>query len=799
MRGLKVQHVKALFALACGLGILAAWPMSLLPPSHTAHAFHLRLPVYVVLSALGALVVMGSRLRPPAWLLIALVVYGMAGLLQLPRASVQPEAVAAAACAALIPLAASALPSQHVRYLTRALALLWALEVLYAAISLRVGKPPVGTTGNINWLAILVLALAPWAMLTARPLPRVLRATSWVVICVASLATIGACQSRGALLALLACLGLWGIWRLPRTLRIAALILALVLAATGVAMVAPHLPAAERRPSLWQSASLVAQDQPLLGCGPGRYDVTVPRYSTQTDYHRSWEAAVITRHPHNELLYKAATLGFPAAIAWLALCLSVLGSLRTQDPVARAACCSTILLLVSGMLDRTLSLAPTDLLAYLCLGLCWRDQFAPAARARWPENLALVWWTSVTCAVVLMGLGSQRVWSEGLARLRGTILEKAGHGDKALAAYRQALTVVPGSHDLLYRAAVQAVRWQQNPADAIPLLQACAERAPDYADVQRYLGQCYWQLGALDLAAWHLQRQTALFPWRLRGWQDQLAFAYQREDLDAAKDAASRLAEVYAERASYRAGEREPTYLAWARAVENGDADSAIRALQQMIPLENRAQPERFASPTLAWLPEGSQVLPQQAFSGFQPIDLAYWQAILSRAYTRQGLSGTVDEQAAALFAQFSLSEELYEAPDQLANQQGSFQSCAIACIWTLSPEPPLIVVTDDAVGWLRNEDLLVFRPNQTVSREQRSALANHPAHLLVLPQSCFLRHFMWFTMQRAQQPSLFPTPNQAELLPGLRWLSLRQAPPVDREFGGLWLPPFEVLQTRTE
>ena len=75
---------------------------------------------------------------------------------------------------------------------------------------------------------------------------------------------------------------------------------------------------------------------------------TQPQQTLKTDYQLRYDAADVTRHPHNETLNIAATRGIPAAVLWLILCVSVVACIADPNPIRKLAFVSCVALLVHG-------------------------------------------------------------------------------------------------------------------------------------------------------------------------------------------------------------------------------------------------------------------------------------------------------------------------------------------------------------------------------------------------------------------------------------------------------------------
>lgn len=86
---------------------------------------------------------------------------------------------------------------------------------------------------------------------------------------------------------------------------------------------------------LWQSALEIAGDRPLLGTGPDTF--RLGWYPTRTIEHLATGAGLIVTDPHNMYLHVAATMGFPALVAFLAMVgLALFRGFRTSPTIRPA-------------------------------------------------------------------------------------------------------------------------------------------------------------------------------------------------------------------------------------------------------------------------------------------------------------------------------------------------------------------------------------------------------------------------------------------------------------------------------
>ena len=103
-------------------------------------------------------------------------------------------------------------------------------------------------------------------------------------------------------------------------------------------------------------------------------------------------------------------------------------------------------------------------------------------------------------------------------KLKGMLLEEAGHPSEAAAAYEEALKLAPNDGDLLLKAGIYKLAAGQN-EEAIRLLQHCIRILPGDGDAQYYLAQAYHLNGQDDLALRAIRESLKAEPANAAVWQ----------------------------------------------------------------------------------------------------------------------------------------------------------------------------------------------------------------------------------------------------------------------------------------
>jgi len=107
---------------------------------------------------------------------------------------------------------------------------------------------------------------------------------------------------------------------------------------------------------------------------------------------------------------------------------------------------------------------------------------------------------------------------EPAIKLKGLLLEEAGHTSEAAAAYEQALKLSPNDADVLLKTGAYKLAAGQK-EQAIKLLQRCVKILPGDGDAQYYLAQAYHLNGQDDLALRAIKLSLKAEPDNAAVWQ----------------------------------------------------------------------------------------------------------------------------------------------------------------------------------------------------------------------------------------------------------------------------------------
>ena len=567
------QRPSSAFATRCTawlpiLLLFLSYPVALLVPVRSGLPLTYEWSLPTFLAASGFCIVASGVLRldvhpgmRPALRLLLLVGVGLV----LWSASVADRfdvraTVTLAGCVAIPAYFASCNRTHIPAKLPLALAALWMVHVLHGVWQMGVGFSVVGVTGNRNWMAALVLALAPWLpmavgdFLQERDL-RCRRHVLWAVSGVAVLAVLllaWQTRCRATVVALLAFGAWWAFWRIPtRTWRAAFVGILVAVCLVGTWLGRERLEAMAARDirlPCWRGTIAMVSQSPWLGAGPGQYRREFPAYRTPAQMQRA-VAGDITEHPHNQLLFLAATAGLPFAVLWLGLLIPLLAP-PPRDAWLKSAHFTAFILVAHALLDKQMVQPPTDLLACITIGLVWRPfvvsrEYAPPGRSGHPRGLKLArprklrqGWRSYAVSqeepraprivasaarplsrllpagvavLILATVGIAVDLPAGNARRTARLLERDGDYRRAVQQYTRAGTLTHDARDYLLAGTVASQHLNQ-PLLSLQLLIWAYNQEPYIGHLHRYLGITAGQLGQHAVALRHFELEADLFP-----------------------------------------------------------------------------------------------------------------------------------------------------------------------------------------------------------------------------------------------------------------------------------------------
>lgn len=416
-----------------------------------------------------------------------------------------------------IPGAVAVLPRRWLPRSARWFGVFWLVNVLHGFWQWSRGFPVVGVCGNQNWLAPVLLALAPFAWRALPGRTERTRIASAAAVAAVALLLTWQTQSRAAVVAL----GGYAVWWLFRRLGVRGRIalgsglVALVLAggALGGRARIERLVEADIRPPCWRDTLRLVAGNPLLGVGPGNFRREFASLRGH-EYLRRETAADITEHPHNELLRVAAEGGIPVALLWaIAIGVPALCGVRKRED--RAVQFALFVLLVHGMFDKVLVQPPSAFLALWFAGVRWRTRLPVRLDCRRAVVCGWCHWFS-RAGVLLLGLwtlqASVRDIGADAWMRHGMLREHNGDGSGAYEAFAAATRHAPDRARAALFAGRTARVHLRSPQTALMHLAAARELEPDYGHLNLELGLALGAVGRHDEAHAFFAREVNRFP-----------------------------------------------------------------------------------------------------------------------------------------------------------------------------------------------------------------------------------------------------------------------------------------------
>ena len=414
-----------------------------------------------------------------------------------------------------------------------------------------------GLPQNINWNAALLAVTAPFAILTAwKWCPSeenwsansLWRIGSLLLVAGVTAWQIALTESRGTLLGIVTAGASWVFLKLEHRARRLTLFAALALAIVGSLWFAFFFPherilddlARDERVFLANTTMSMIAEQPEIGFGAPSFEQEYLRFR-RPEFFSMRHSAVRIDHPHNHLLYVAASFGILGLLCWLYLVLEpiffaakrIAGEtwVRTDDNLpagmtawefrncgmddeTRLSLLCLAGLLVHAQFDLVLFRWPTNLLAMIFLGLLIHErEGAPAPFWRPPAFLRRFRWEFLkklersrppeqrtgrlirpalfAFGVVLLGVGLVSAFSnlaaESIAWHADNVALEGRHGDAAKL-YLMAASMPGSSLPLKSRALNHASLHDTAHASRYYAMFA-ASSTPDFGYVNDYLAR----------------------------------------------------------------------------------------------------------------------------------------------------------------------------------------------------------------------------------------------------------------------------------------------------------------------
>jgi len=672
---LGASKLARVFLRSCALALLISYPFALLPPGAADQPYGVRVPTALILGLIALTVIVRCPFSLPRWMGWCLAVFGLCAVANFATWGGPWTGYTLVLAQVAIPLAVAIVYTGYdvasEKTVVRFLVLLWALEVTYCLIAQLQGRPPVALCGNRNWEAALLVALLPWPCYAAQQRFGTRGVWLWAVTALPLTGfLIYYCHSRAANLAGLCVLVLLALLfggkkilamrREGKAGRALALVVGFLALTAGVSwkvldrMLVRDIDWAVRQVqhdvripmyaatfrmigahdailSRWSEPLKLTDRHGWLGAGAGRFRQAFAPYRSRSTYHQRSVSAPITEHPHNEWLHIMAQIGWPAGLAWLILIGSIIPALLSGG-IRRIAAISAFVLYAHGHLDMVLVRAPTDILAWICLGLVW----APWIRegrvdGRQAEHVRRALY-SVAMLAVYWGGTSQLYKSVRLSWLLrdAQIFEMRCVQNPKLFPeladrYEAAAKIDDSALEPHLYAGIVCLERLRDSHRALPHFVHVVEHEPHFAHVNALLGRTLGSLGEHAQATKYFAVDCWLYPGQPRPLLDYytaLAIGGRTAELPAVM--AEYRKAVLNTAASHYVGEQ--LAQAWLVAVRAGDIAGALTAARQLC----EGQDLQRVDPVLHYILADDPLLPQFMTGGFSIADFAFWKRVVT-------------------------------------------------------------------------------------------------------------------------------------------------------------------------
>ncbi len=232
------------------------------------------------------------------------------------------------------------------------------------------------TLGNPNFVAAFLTAAAPAAWAAGRLLPD--RRRRIAVLSAGGLLLAVGILATGSRAPALAALGVaaWALFRSLKKRHLAVLPILFGLVLVGVSTARPLADTLAGRFFIWRVSLPHAFESPLVGGGPGSFQLNYPAWETARLAVAGDEAryAGFQRHSHNDYLETLVDYGVPGLLLLLAVPAVVLGRFcfakrADADPTAEGSAAGAVALLALALVDFPLHRPAEALLFWLFLAV----------------------------------------------------------------------------------------------------------------------------------------------------------------------------------------------------------------------------------------------------------------------------------------------------------------------------------------------------------------------------------------------------------------------------------------------
>lgn len=285
------------------------------------------------------------------------------------------------------------------------------------------------------------------------------------------------------------------------------------------------------RVSLWESALRLIFSHPLIGVGIESFESCFAPFRS-VEYFLCQHSAVRTNHPHNHLLFFAASYGVPGFICWFLLLvypvMHFLIHLRRNNSLRDVLICGAFLMmLIHAFFDLIFFEWPGNCVGMILLGVlwwkCWLCDCEDDEKENGRRIMPLMKWLApatggaLLICVCLMAL---QEWKASVAFRTALIhLNFLSDHESAIYFFDKAAAAKPQARSI-YKAAVKSLTKLDNPDLALNYFRQLDERTPykNYAHNHGFTGIAFLKKNKLAEARDALLQEVDNFPILTGAW-----------------------------------------------------------------------------------------------------------------------------------------------------------------------------------------------------------------------------------------------------------------------------------------
>ncbi len=426
-----------------------------------------------------------------------------------------------------------------------ALSILWLLNLCMTLKEIITGSTHYGITGNWNWSATLLACTAVAIIFQVGRLisNRQIKLITQGLILILSIYQWTLYPSRGALLALLSSILLLLLLKLHQKYPLAAkitvsaiavcLVLSFIIVLININLPTFDFLRDDARYYLVVAALKIIRDNILLGISPELYE-SFALAANLPEYFLKPFTAERSPHPHNELLFIAASYGIPALATWLYLIFRPISNIiKNLQPLNLLLLFIFFMFFISGMVDVILNNWPVKYLFFIIVGIFWRLYLGGFSHSN-PFRVKRICCTFAFCAFLYYSLS---VLGASWFMRQAMIEQDKGNKPLAYRLFVRSADISPKPFPL-YRAGTIALFDAKDPDLALPHFL----NIPKLTGINNYLGtngmiaRIYAVKKQPEKAITYFEKELKLYPYSIINWNfyGQTLKSMQR-DQEAAK------------------------------------------------------------------------------------------------------------------------------------------------------------------------------------------------------------------------------------------------------------------------